>query len=187
MKTDWNFSGIGGFEEGGILLAHSNYEDGLKLQLNGFFLVGWRSFWRIPIMKTDWNITPSDYSKINVVFWRIPIMKTDWNNIENRRTEWLINFWRIPIMKTDWNICTECWECWVYCSFWRIPIMKTDWNMRTLNHKLPTKSTFGAFQLWRRIETCARTRVKFCWSDFWRIPIMKTDWNKCKMCSELTT
>ena len=250
MKTDWNKAGLLLLPMRTSLLAHSNYEDGLKhLSSINFESIkdafGAFQLWR----RIETHAVVAVTLCVFLTFGAFQL----WRRIETSKTHRhimsTVNFWRIPIMKTDWNrqrchlIERGCqtfgaFQLWRrietgyafkdwfrFWRFWRIPIMKTDWNKRKAQITtggvmafgafqlwrrietimsctfLSSFRTFGAFQLWRRIETSQfglmvihdnafgafqlwrriETHKKLLWNDslrhFWRIPIMKTDWN----------
>ena len=152
-------------------------------------------------MKMDWNPNPYPARKREFCFWRIPIMKMDWN------TRRLTLMTVLPILLTHSNYedglklnngkdisievgllthsnyedglkhqpLSTC--CYPNEIFWRIPIMKMDWNPSSstslidvitllthsnyedgLKHSISFLTClfmfpFDAFQLWRWIET----------------------------------
>ena len=141
------------------LLTHSNYEDGLKphtweahrderLSFDAFQLWRWietRSldgswptaeiFWRIPIMKMDWNILNGTANTgIRKTFDAFQL----WRWIETRFKVWYKNL-------KDTFDAFQLWR-WIethgavsgasaHLVFWRIPIMKMDWNLRATSLK----------------------------------------------------
>ena len=154
MKTDWNqykqtkkgcYCG---------LLAHSNYEDGLKHLLLMDSKICFWSFGAFQLWRRIETKSLDKGKRTFSIFWRIPIMKTDWNDAMPkalrcnnlafgafqlwRRIETL--FWPLWSQYRHLLLAHSNYEdglkqvlIWIneffYCIFWRIPIMKTDWNI----------------------------------------------------------
>ena len=185
-------------------------------------------------MKTDWNSKKSIFQQVIIFFWRIPIMKTDWNvrmslpllaefrllahsNYEDGlklqvlpTADHIANiFWRIPIMKTDWNFARFHTKFFIYellaHSNYEDGLKQTSSKRRlqfrisfgafqlwrrieTYKHTsaMDNPFSFGAFQLWRRIETKSYSLIDKKMPVFWRIPIMKTDWNRLVLIRKAT-
>ena len=152
MKTDWNCMALRRVLTILELLAHSNYEDGLK---------------RAPhLRKRIWIVAFGAFQ-----LWRR--IETWFQSFETTpKTPFgAFQLWRRIETKAIFSQKTPS------LFFWRIPIMKTDWNISLSKKVSVCYFAFGAFQLWRRIETKKCSGEMETGKIFWRIPIMKTDWN----------
>ena len=110
------------------LLAHSNYEDGLKRENKGNWIGYWPSFGAFQLWRRIETEAERNCHFLDSYFWRIPIMKTDWNlelNVEAMSIESLL----------------------AHSNY------EDGLKLRMLHVWLALSEPFGAFQLWRRIET----------------------------------
>ena len=158
------------------LLTHSNYEDGLKLSHNpdrAEWFVTFDAFQLWRWIETD---APPPFRPWCGSFWRIPIMKMDWNFMalwQLGQINWLLTHSNYEDGLKRVQDCTgRITSGLLTHSNYEDGLKLSEW----MNKRGGVK-TFDAFQLWRWIETVAVRYTSKSLLLFWRIPIMKMDWN----------
>ena len=154
MKMDWNWNRLWLNTSRHGLLTHSNYEDGLKHFCFSVFSPLLITFDAFQLWRWIETLFQDKQLKCLCDFWRIPIMKMDWNwafqfsGFDRMYTFDAFQLWRWIETCSQYSPSSTN-----QCFFWRIPIMKMDWNIVLLNFRGKPYRAFDAFQLWRWIET----------------------------------
>ena len=80
MKMDWNDCLMSAWSQWLVLLTHSNYEDGLKQIRSSRKAKTTSTFDAFQLWRWIETIHQLWYYPKDTAFWRIPIMKMDWNS-----------------------------------------------------------------------------------------------------------